>query len=801
MPLPLLASTRLFDFPANALPKLSFSAFGVDYAGVQFTAFEGDELAWDSDVYGRWRGPMPLHTTPAGLSISGATYTRDTGEFVPLATITDGTDPVLSWTLTNANEVQSIAAFRVLIQDCSDGTLIYNEAVTRSPVTLPSLGSGSYTVWVRIESALQGQALPDDYYEVTGYAYIPDKFRYKVTGVEYIWDWLHDVGIRPADTAQIALDGITVMYDEYNALVDAGALENRQFWTMYIRNAGDVSGEWAAIRLQVGGGAFAVGAGVLPAPGAALVKDDGTGLGSVPVAFDITARSITAAKVLSNGKVRIAGSFSTRDGVALGYWDLNQDGTATQLGAGEVDYFWICEASLLNHFASDIWEDKDGTQWILTIANLRKYDAYKLDVYERLTLANITGWPGGRCLRRDRTGLKFFTESFDTVAMRQAKNIFYNRLYIHGDNDGTGVGTVFHGDNCSELFMGRMYGWRQEGQFDNPNATQYIARLAYDTWDSAGMPSFAASAYNWQRLCAINADSGLRMLAAGIDADSHAARWAIVTQQQITEASSAYRVRRMQAVETGAYAVAFTGDNVWANIHFTGEFVKACFTFDDGTSTMTLATADATAAGIDVAKLPPYLLWNPLETAAGGGVWIQTTTQPESGTYLTLSNSGGLLQYSGTLPYNGDTWCRICFTVYDDGGTGTDAIEPDACCSDAACAAALFDAAEGCADSYESISVRGFVTGDNWNSIQVSDPNDFTARVMRKLDSIAVTVPNLWARVDSSAAADDLSSYTIRVPWNRRHVLPKAATSHVDIVALMPPCYEAVRAPVLERRD
>ena len=239
----------------------------------------------------------------------------------------------------------------------------------------------------------------------------------------------------------------------------------------------------------------------------------------------------------------------------------------------------------------------------------------------------------------------------------------------------------------------------------------------------------------------------------------------------------------------------------WSVISITGEFRKTCFVWNGDNTAFELLRATASDAGLDIAQLPPYLAWHADSDQNAAGFWLGQNTQPASGAYLTLSAGATVIRYQKppavTLPYNPDTWCRFCPTVFDDGTFGTHALTVDICASNAQ------EALEEMPAGTDYIVQQQHCFGEAWNAIQVSDVSRIDdASRLRLLRNAGQQYPNLWVRFDSDADPADLTTYTQRIAWDRFQNLKGTATQKIEVVALVPPSvkdFERIPAPVIER--
>ena len=867
---PVLNTIILTTFEPDAIvqPAEAFGAFGRHFVGVQ-TLFPQEEEAWDNgdpisgqtrDLnrgYGRWHGPAPLHVE-CDLQVLGAPTTRLGHDVVALpASATDQTLRVgLRGVFTNVFGsdsrllIEGQATLRVLIQNAATSVVANSIAVPFSPPTggvgldalqnagaltvncdLPELPTGSSIIWCRVEDVKAAWLLPPDYLTVTGYPNtlaIPESYRYEQDGAEVIWDWLRDVGVRPADPAQLAIDG-TDMYAAHERAVADGTLQHRGEWTTYIRNATAQSCDWSALRVHVGDGEWAATEYVtLPAPNSALHE---IVLGSrEAVAFDPMARSVTASWRESANTQLIAGSIASSTGPQLALWRLTEaegEIVGTLLGTHPNDQKFFCEMSLLNNFASDILvnDTADDNQeiYVLSFGRLHRYDLSEPDIARALPGVPHAsdGHPGGRCLRQDKKigTLRYFTESFLQNQSGADGVFFYNLLREFGILGGPpSPGTSFHGHNCAENIWGRLLGITMDKPFGDDTAVQFVASWSGRFWYRAALEEFSIGSYLWQRLRAVSTHDGLRLLVTGREANSESAIWGVDDGDGFQEAFLQFRPRRLtrslytktgvsnealfcvgRSVSTASIASGEVS-TAWSVIALgdldgTGDvYVKKCLFWDEGAQAFQVSRGTLEAAGFIVEKLTPFLWWEVDLQQNGGGVWLQKSVAPTDGRrYLQRADGALLISYelhNGPLPYDPAVWGRLCFTLYEDGSGGNDALIPQPTGQNAQDALDIMPAGTGVA------YLTKFTCGD-WDALQVSDTSDRdpTTR-LPMMSRQRLDYPLLWCRIDSDAPIDDLSTYTQLLTFDRVQPLSRTAHDVVDVCVLIPPAAGALRPAV-----
>lgn len=837
MPLPLLQYQLKGGFLAAhpALPMESLWWLGATYCGSQASGWESSDFSWDngdpvagaardsSRGFGKWHGPGALHVRPGALWIMGAA-----AEFLghdDVARVSSGAPHQAIWARENPGFIEAEGGqWRVVLQDAGGAFLLdtLQSAATQS-VAIPAF-TGCAVLWVRLEGAVRGWALPPDYLSVRSFTSIPLKFRYTEAGTDFVWDYETDVGRRPADPGH-------PFYALYNALVSSGGLQHIGTWSQYIadgRAGGPQSGPWSALRIAAGAAPFAVQSGFSPAPGAILERFASTST-RAPVLVDPLGLSVSAFGVVQKNEARLArlgGTIATRDGPATAYWNFTPGASdalkATLLGTTTRNYVAVCEASLYPT-VSDIQQAPDGSEWVLSYSHLYCYDPLAAVVTDALpgVPTETFGHPGGRCLRftgtANNTLARFFTEFFggvDAPVAQDAFAQFYNTLRTLDPSQGasTGVGTVFQGDNCGEVCFGKFYGWVQNKAFSDPAALQFLGYLESKSWAAGGLEGFPAAAFRWQRLRRVQARGGLRLLAAGKAAVTEAAIWGVADGQEFTLASLPFRARRLTRCldETGAERIYAVGRFVtqgsqgaevapaWSVIALDGGFVKVCAYWNPLAARFQMSRVQAEQSGLDVFKLPSFLWWHVDAAQMAGGYWIVGTAAPSAETpYLMRVIESASVAYTlppgGVLPYSVTSYDHFCLTVFDDGGGGPGPFRPEPKCQNARCVIDNWPGAR-------SLVVEQSAGAQTWDAIQVSDVSalDMATR-LRRLHSLLAQRPNLWLQSDENGDANDLSTYDFALDWNTFQALPRAS-NRIRICVIVPGDFGAFPAPSIDKR-
>ncbi len=536
---PTLAVTSRHQSNVSAGLRLleAFYAFGALHIGVQRTAWEEDERCWDSDEQGRWRGPAPLRTVVANLRLTSVPFVLQGDDLV--ATPGAGGDLEARWEYAYVETGLGAGEVAYILQNAATGASVETGVLparvsTPGSLLLPELANGSYLLWMRLQGMQTGLRLPPDYSAVTGYnaSNLPFRFRYTEGEQEKYWDWEYNVGQLPADPAH-------PFYESRRVLLEANAQKDRPEWAEFIVDDTPRGGEWSALKIHVGAGSWSAGS-ITPAPGMAMATVAGNV--ETPVRFDPVARCVSAWTQLVDGTHLIAGTRASRSGIDTALWELHEGGTSTLLGLNvDLSTGW-CECAKANHSATDILEKQDGSIYVLSHCALFEYRPGAPSVRDRLAgmPQSSGGHPGGQCLREESGVLYWMCESFGATGQDQ----FYNtQKSLTGATTGSGKGTVFHGANAVEKFLGKRWGIRQRGAFDDPDTRQHIAYFDGLEWSEYSWLSRPATEYRLQRLRAVSG----RLIAFGYHPTLKTGLAVLCDPQnnRVLDVTLPYRVRRV----------------------------------------------------------------------------------------------------------------------------------------------------------------------------------------------------------------------------------------------------------------
>lgn len=822
MPAPLLLPLQEhFDFSAlpqirvmESFARIEGSAKAI-YAGTQNGVWQYDEIYW-SERKGAWSGVLPsparesvgelglLRASVENFQLAGAD-----GETEPLLRVASGANLVGTGTILHRSNFYTLGVsdrpteFR--LYDCQNGALVASAGLE---AILGGVPDGSYLLWARVFAG-------------------------------DVMETLHG-SARPKD------------------------------------------GEWSAVRVEVGVGAWTVADGVFPSPGAALYRKTGErpvileneNSNFAGIAFDPLARCVSAScatKIavrkrsgqfdIPVGSQLIGGLRASRNGPQTALWLLREDGTARLLALQTLFTDGVCECAKTNHHASDVVQSPDGTVYVLTECALFRYDPDAPTIFERLPgypppasaaqtifgTPHAGGHPGGNCLRFPGGAgeMVHWTENFGGVNDGLAH---YNRMVRRvGGHDVSGPSTLWHGTNCAENYLGRFWAVRSDD-----NEFLFLDWMDNGRWHRFdGMKRALATSF-WQRLkirgrflflfgykplvpvpvaAPLHTDGtpaldpatgrprpGEGEAQVGAHAVSDEPLCLVADGVTLRDAALPYFIRRATTCEVGAATFDERKQTLMLCARGASEGIgpanRVVELFDDGDGpgvtvcafwnaparAFRLSRAAFVEAGGDVAKLPPFWVWQPQVDRNAGGVWVASDNAPRAGVYLTLDVSlstliGWVLPLGVALPYDGEAaWCRLCFGI-DAEGVVVSPSEPAPCCTHAQCAIDVMPDAT----RFRVIERRVPDDANPLTTWQITDASDSNSEGHRRLSLERSTYPTLWARFDSNAPRDDLTTYTHLVNYGRLLIPDFPVATKIEVVVLITPEQFPVRPDELPR--
>jgi hypothetical protein len=813
-----------FDTTLDLFVRESFTRFDRVYAGVQWTSWQSDERMW-SEEYGKFRGPISSRAVPDNLTIAGATLETDAAGD-PVLRVASGANITASCGIIYNNyQISNTIEFR-----------LYNASTGALAATGAALGiraDGSYALWARVENIAQRAVTPAEYETLTGVAVAPQFYYYETVGPieqRFFWDWRRNIGRLPTDTTN-------PMYVERELLLARNEQLDDPHLADFLVSGAEQSGEWSGIKVVIGAGDWECADGVAPSPGCPMyskARGDAELLitavnePAARVAFDPLARAVTAScvtrKIIRNrageidipaGSQIIAGLRASRSGPQAGVWILHEDGTARLLGTNEAFSTGACECGKAAHHASDVAQGPDGRLYLLNECGLHVYDPDASSIGEALPgePRATSGHPGGQCLRWVGNDRLFFTELLSSET-DSTDPYYYNRLVRRvGGRDIVGPGSVWHGPNCAEVYQGRLFSIRQKLPFINPKSKQTLDWLQNGRWSGNNRLARLASTTRWQRLRKRGKYLFVFGFAPGLDDSPDVPICANSDGKFFRDVAFPFFVRRATtcALDDGSETLLVTARSQSEGIGRAlrvvelpppsggggkGGGAEVCTFWNAVARAFRMTRASWVDAGGNVAKLPPFLAWKARAGTNGGGVWRAATVQPVSGVWLELQTTETLVSYAlpvgQTLPFDPEVWNRICFTVHDDGGPGDGPwiIKPK--CDHAGCSIIVMPPGTG----FRHIRLDVSDDAAPLSSYLVTDKN--ADRRLRELRDI---YPMLWARRDSAAAFNDLTTYTELVSFGEMIVPDGDSESTVDVVVLVPPEAQPTELHALQRRS
>ena len=696
----------------------------------------------------------------------------------------------------------------------------------------------------------------------------------EVLGAEMDAD-IFDPVARTSEASPLSARG-TLASGDFNGAVDAHSIEYRLYscasgalvalsssgefgelaaggyilWARPWRNAvgGDFtqSGEWSALRVLVGDGDWAPNPNVAAGPGPCLYAKNGnapevtigpTNTTTSAVSFDPLWRAVTASMVtrvasrrrdgtinVPDGAQLIAGLRASRSGPMAAIGVLRVENTLRLLGVNLALSTGVCECGKLRHHATDIEQDAVGNIYLLNECGLHRFDPDATDVREALPgYPHATGGhPGGHALRFLSGVIHLWTENFQRVAAGEKR--WYNRLLRRvAGADSVGPSSVWHGPNCAELFQGRLWAFRQDADFGDPEARVYLDWLPGGRWSRQSpiwRPAGAqAGDYetHFQRLRRRGNQLFLfgyrRLRGNAQDGDEDETP---VVEQPVCEVSDGHALRagelgyfvyrattspdsegetltltcRAGSEGIGDSTQAFDGDGpTWRDWERALRVVELpaqgtvggthfCSFWSEDAGAFAMSASDFAASGGDVAKLPAFYSWRVQASADGGGAWVASETLLPGGYSLGFSQQGDALHFAPGaegLPYEVALWGLLCFEINADGGVEGPFVETG--CDNAQCV--LDKMPPGTKARFFRLDAS-----DQNNPILAANIADLN-RDKRLLAARAI-YPNLWLRANSDAAAYDLTTYTRLARYRWSELLEPGALRVEGVVLVAP---------------
>lgn len=474
------------------------------------------ERAWALDTWGNWQGAPPAFLQAyelVALNENGtpATQTRDATD--PVFHVGSGEKFQLDWLLRTPSHFEGKrngSGAQLSIYDASDGSVVRTASSPNLPLKQDTLPDGSYCVYVQYHGVQQGLRLP------TGYTRDP-RFDY-LTADERLSHYNPHlfVGEIPAD----AQHPLNVLRRE---LIASNEQEDNPDYSPFVTSESAQNGEGSAIKLQIGGGEWALGAGAFVTPSRALheldfgapeVLPEGTSPASlVPVSFDPLASVVsfvlhTRTDGPWGGKVLLGGGRYSGYGARPSLWQWNEDGTATLLGTAPQACDPWCEELLSTGLVTGLAELEDGSIILLTLCSRHKYNTLGAHPEDRMPRwpAETDGEPGGRSLipLGAGTGSRVVhnTETFGQQPDPATPSFYNVMIDVLGDELVYAPGTIAHVDGALWRHRGNVFGVRADGSPTNENTHCYIAY--YDSLWSENNTKWRARWMTLQRGVSVN---------------------------------------------------------------------------------------------------------------------------------------------------------------------------------------------------------------------------------------------------------------------------------------------------------
>ncbi len=394
------------------------------------------------------------------------------------------------------------------------------------------------------------------------------------------------------------------------------------------------------------------------------------------------------------GSFLIAGMRASINGPQTALWLIHTDGTARLLGLSENLSNGKCECGKSDHHASDIWQDSDGTVWVLSECSLHRYDPD--ESRPGLALPGVPvqtgGEPGGQCLRRYEGALCYTTELLVAAPKTPGFGPYFYDYFLRrtATKIETGPGAQWHGPNNSELYGGLLWSTRATAaDLDDPETLTVLDTLQGNRWSQGGGENGGiqrpAKTHRFRQLRRRGPQLFVFGYAPGIalETPSEFSAFDDVPQNFVIDNGKfwpiafPYFVRRVTrsideagnetllCIASGAgEGNGGAGGSVMLRVIELPQSengnprggVKICAFWNEELQEFRASAAAFAAAGGDESKLPPFYNWQPREGYNGGGVWIAAAAALTDGYYLErdLSNAA-LIRYVPHAPSGGDS--------------------------------------------------------------------------------------------------------------------------------------------------
>ena len=516
------------------VPKDMFWNDGAYWLGLHAESWEQDEENYDNLIDGKMGGRGVI-TRPA--PVGSKTIIR---QYVTNLTVTTGIvdseepDKITNIVAGNHNilfnvsesEVALLGDFKYEVVDTLTGNKVFFGTITKTSDNTSAINSlpinftnGSYIVRVKIHAEPEYK-LPPSYKSNNAYLYEEE-------GKKYIYDPEYNIGRIPSDNNSPLL----ILRAE---IIAQNKQKDKAVWAKYLIGPTPSDGEWSAIKLQVGNGAWEFNPAYLSSVGPVLKRiDENDAQDSIYYNFDPLARFISASQpiesniknskgdiIIEAGSYLLAGNRSSANGPILALWVMRKSTdngslpVINLLGTHLNPSTGAGEATLLDHSATGIRVTTSGKIYILTKSSKHIFLPNVTKVSESIPIipASTNGLPGGQALCLIGEDVYHFAENTGQLKSKGPSN---NVVVQQIANSLTyGEGSVFHGPNCGESWLNKIWGIYQDKPFSDITAKQYLAYYDNGEWAKVKKDDgtftidsgiqFSANDFNWQRVIEVN---------------------------------------------------------------------------------------------------------------------------------------------------------------------------------------------------------------------------------------------------------------------------------------------------------